>query len=283
MKFNTPVSPHLVGHGDVSHVMKDVLIALIPGTVAYSYLFSPGVLLNVLIAVFFALASEAFVLMLRKRPVLNTLNDLSAIVTAWLFALTLPPMLPWWILAIGIIFAIVVAKQLYGGIGYNPFNPAMVGYVLLLISYPREMTSWLAPQSIAEHPHTLTDISQGVFSGASIDAFTMATPLGEIRNHLSQNGQLNGVFDSPLFGMFAGTGWEYIGLAWLLGGAWLLYRRIITWHIPATMLASLTLISSVFYLIDSSVYLSPLIHLFSGAAILGAFFIATGLGKRLGA
>ncbi|MCB1757374.1 MAG: RnfABCDGE type electron transport complex subunit D, partial [Gammaproteobacteria bacterium] len=234
-----------------------------------------SVLLNILLAVFFALASEALVLWVRKRPLLPTLGDFSALVTAWLFALTLPPLLPWWATALGIVFAIVVAKHLYGGLGFNPFNPAMVGYVLLLISFPRQMTAWSAPRSISENWPSLGDTFSAVFASAPIDAFTMATPLGAVKTHLSQNGLIPELDGSPLLGLLGGTGWEWINLAWLLAGLWLIHRKIISWHIPAAMLGSLFLLATAFYIGDTDSYLSPVFQLFSGAAILGAFFIAT--------
>ncbi len=275
MQFETPVSPHIVGESEVRLIMIDVLLALLPGTLLYCLIFSWAVLLNILIAGAFALASEALILRLRKRPVILTLNDCSALLTAWLFALTLPALLPWWAVAIGIIFSIVVAKHLYGGLGYNPFNPAMAGYVFLLISFPREMTSWIAPRSLAQTSPTFTDIANSVFSSTAIDAFTMATPLGEIKTQLSSIGFIPDFADLPLIGLFGGTGWEWINLAWLLGGVWLIYRKVITWHIPLAMIGSLVVISSAFYILDNSSYLSPLFHCANGAVVFAAFFIAT--------
>ncbi len=275
MQFQTPVSPHTVSDANVTRVMRDVIIALVPGTFLYCVIFSWAVLLNLIIAVAFALLSEAVMLALRKRPVRSGLNDLSALVAAWLFALTLPPLVPWWTTATGIVFAIVVAKHLYGGLGYNPFNPAMVGYVLLLISFPRQMTAWIAPRSIAENQAGTGDIFSSVFGSGEIDAFTMATPLDQVKTYIAQNDLLIDLMNSPLFGVLGSTGWEWINIAWLAGGLWLIHRKIISWHIPVAVLGSLILISTAFYIGDTDTYLSPLFQCFSGAALLGAFFIAT--------
>ena len=140
MQFATPSSPHTPLPNDVQKVMLQVLLALVPGTFAMGFYFGVGVWINIWIACTAALGFEALMLRLRGRS-LAPLGDLSAVVTAVLLGLAVPPLLPWWMTVLGIGFAIVVAKHLYGGIGYNPFNPAMAGYALLLISYPVEMTS----------------------------------------------------------------------------------------------------------------------------------------------
>ncbi len=275
MKTSCSVSPHIASQANVRRIMLDVLIALVPGTLLYCILFSWGVLINLLIAIFFALSCEAIILILRKRPIFPTMGDLSTLLAAWLFALTLPPILPWWMIAIGIVFAILVAKHLYGGLGYNPFNPAMAGYALLLISFPRELTSWLPPRSIAENLPSFTQIINSVFDAAPIDTFTMATPLDAVKTQISQNGTISQLIESPLFGQFAGSGWEWVNICWLLGGIWLIYRKTISWHIPITLICTLSGISLIFFSYDSETYLSPLLHIFSGATLLGAFFIAT--------
>ncbi|MCK5919349.1 MAG: RnfABCDGE type electron transport complex subunit D, partial [Methylococcales bacterium] len=152
MQFKTASSPHLGHDNDVSKVMRQVLYALVPGTVASGWYFGSGVFINIILACLFALGLEALVMKLRRRPIKPALSDYSAVVTAWLLALTLPQLSPWWLILVGVFFAIVVAKHLYGGLGYNPFNPAMVGYVVLLISFPTQMTAWLTPIPLAENP-----------------------------------------------------------------------------------------------------------------------------------
>jgi len=260
--------------------MLQVAYALIPGMLLYSWLFGWGVIINVLLATVTALATEALMLRLRQRPVKMFLTDGSALVTALLLGLALPPLAPWWLILLGTAFAIIFAKHIYGGLGFNPFNPAMVGYVMLLISFPLEMTSWPAPLSLSEAHLTLSQSLSYVFGGSlptgiRLDALTMATPLDALRTELGLNKAMAEITASPIFGSMGGTGWEWISIAFLAGGLWLMYKNIISWHVPAAMLGSLALISLVFYFINPATYSSPLFHLFSGGAILGAFFIAT--------
>jgi len=276
MEFKTYSSPHLPVSGSVAVMMQLVLLALLPGTVCAFWLFGWGVLFNIVIAGATALIAEAAVLKLRKRPALTSLLDGSALLTAVLLALAIPPLAPWWIPVIGSLFAIVIAKQLYGGLGYNPFNPAMIGYVVLLISFPLEMTLWSAPAAQLSFPDSLTLLFTGNFpAGQSLDTVTMATPMDTIKTRLGLNETLSEIHDSPLYGSFAGAGWEWINLWFLLGGLWLMKMKVIQWQIPAGMLGGLAAIAFVFYAINPDVYPTPLFHLFSGAAMLGAFFIAT--------
>lgn len=260
--------------------MYEVLLALLPGIALYLYFFGWGMLFQLAIAAFFALATEALLLRLRGQPIRTHLSEGSALVTAFLLALAISPIAPWWVAALGASFAIVFGKQLYGGLGYNPFNPAMVGYVMLLIAFPREMTLWLPPATVASHGLSLLDTARLIFTGhlpphLSLDALTAATPLDAMRTQLVMGKTVSEVKATPLFGDFGGKGWEWLGNAFFLGGVWLIYRRVITWHIPFAMLASLIAIAAPFYIFDPDAHPSPLFHVFSGAAILGAFFIAT--------
>ena len=279
-------SPHSARVNRVDWVMLQVCLALVPGTLALVWFFGWGVLINMVLATVFAVVAEALVLRLRGRPVLLAIGDYSAVVTALLFALTVPPTLPWWLTLLGILFAIVIVKQLYGGIGYNPFNPAMAGYVFLLISYPVQMTSWLPPHVPAlVQAHDLTllsflDSARLIFTGElpaglSWDAVTAATPLDEMRTMLDQGNSIDIIRQSPLWGSFGGRGWEWVGNWFLLGGLYLLWRRVITWHIPLSFLAGLLVMAGAFWLIEPQTHPFPAFHLFSGGAILGAFFIAT--------
>jgi len=280
MRFVTHCSPHLIGPQSVTRVMALVLIALIPGTLAMVWYFGWGVLINLAIASLTALAAEAAVLRLRGRPIGATLIDLSAIVTAWLLALALPPLLPWWQTVLGTAFAIVVAKQLFGGIGFNPFNPAMAGYVLLLVSFPVTMTRWLPPEVISGDTLSLADTLHAIFTGSpppgqTWDAISSATPLDQMRLELSQNRMISEIRQSPLWGDFGGRGWEWIGNWFLLGGLFLIWQRVISWRIPASMLGTLLFVAGVFWAMDPETHPFPAFHLFSGGVILGAFFIAT--------
>jgi electron transport complex protein RnfD len=276
MEFRTYTSPHLPATGSVSRMMSFVLLALLPGSLCAAWLFGWGVLVNILLAGLAAIAAEAAMLMARRRPVLPVLQDGSALLTGVLLALALPPLAPWWIPVIGSLFAIVIAKQLYGGLGYNPFNPAMAGYVVLLISFPRELSLWPATGQVLGLQNTL----QLVFAGSlpdtlTLDAITMATPLDAVKTRLGLSETLTEIRESAVFGSFAGAGWEWLNLWFLLGGLWLLQQKIIRWQIPAGMLGGLFLTALLFYAWNPDIYASPLFHLFSGAAMLGAFFIAT--------
>jgi electron transport complex protein RnfD len=280
MEFKTFSSPHTDQPYSVTAVMLQVILALIPGIIAMIYFFGWGVLINTLLAIVFALGFEALVMKLRRRPVLPTLQDLSAVVTAMLFAIAVPPLLPWWLTLLGMAFAIILVKQLYGGLGYNPFNPAMAAYVLLLISYPVPMTAWLPPHELSSHTLSLLDSLRLIFTGTpppglSLDAITMATPLDQMRTQLDMNRMISEIRQSPLWGDFGGLGWEWIGNWFLLGGIWLLYKRTITWHIPFSFLAGLVGIATLLWMFDPETHPFPLFHVFSGGAILGAFFIAT--------
>ncbi|MFT5888307.1 MAG: electron transport complex protein RnfD [Zhongshania sp.] len=278
MGFLKVSSPHTHGPMTTARVMRLVLLATIPGLLALTWFFGFGTLMNVLWASITAMAFEALALKWRKRPLGFYLNDCSALVTAFLLGIALPPAAPFWLIMVGTGFAILICKQLYGGMGYNPFNPAMAAYVMLLISFPVEMTSWMAPKgSFAGDLLGPIDALRYCFGFGrdSIDAITMATPL----DVLKQNNSL--LIDdlwsqSPQFGQFAGIGWEWANMGFLLGGIYLLYRRVFTWHGPLSMLASLSLMAVFFYDGGSSASGgSPLFHLFSGATMLGAFFIVT--------
>ncbi len=281
MRFPTRTSPHLVPGHSVGGVMRQVLYALIPGTLAMVWFFGWGVLVNVTLAILFAAGFEALMVALRRRPVLDTLSDSSAILAGWLFALAIPPLAPFWVLLVGVMFAIVVAKHLYGGLGYNPFNPAMVGYVVVLVSFPREISLWPAPQSILDSDslsllQTLQiSLSGRLPDGVEWDAITRASPLDLMRDGLVAGQTVDEITRNPIFGSFSETGWEWTGNLFLLGGLWLLYRRVISWHIPVSMLLTLATVAGVFWVIDPGQFASPAFHVFSGAAIIGAFFIAT--------
>lgn len=271
--------PFLAGTNRVTLQMLQVLLALIPAVAAMVFFFGPAVLINIVIALVAALASEALMLKLRHRPLKPFLSDGSAAVTAALLAIAIPPLSPWWLTAIGVSFAIVFAKHLYGGLGYNPFNPAMVGYVLLLISFPVEMTTWLPVNSLAEQQvgflTALQIIFNGQWQGLGMDAFSGATPLDHMKTQIGMMRSPEYVTGQPLYGLFGGLGWEWINIWFALGGLWLIYRKVISWHVPLAMIISLLLISTLTWLIAPQATGSPVFHLLSGGFMLGAFFIAT--------
>jgi electron transport complex protein RnfD len=278
--FQVLSSPHSSRIHQINRVMLQVLLALIPATVALIWFFGWGVLINLLIASVAALCAEAGVMWLRGRRALPVLSDCSALVTAWLFAMAIPPLLPWWMTVLGMFFAIVVVKQLYGGLGFNPFNPAMAAYVLLLISYPVEMTRWLSAAGGGGPLPDLAASLQLTFfghlpQGLDWDALSGATPLDEMRTRLSMGWDVGQIGAGPQWGYLAGKGWEWVSLWLLLGGVWLVYRKVISWHIPLSLLGALLFMSLLFHLIDPASHSLGLFHLLSGGAMLGAFFIAT--------
>ncbi|MBL4762745.1 MAG: electron transport complex subunit RsxD [Gammaproteobacteria bacterium] len=280
MKFQTVSSPHKLPERGIGGVMRQVLYALIPGTIAYAWYFGWSILITIALSIFFAVILEAAVLALRKKDIRLHLSDYSAVVTAWLFALTLPSLSPWWLILVGICFAILIGKHIYGGLGYNPFNPAMVGYVVLLISFPQEMTRWLLPISISEISLSFFDSVGVIFSGLlpgsmSWDSITQATPLDSLKTGIGLNASISDINQSPIFGHIGGTGWESISIFWLLGGLWLLFQRVITWRIPAAMLITVAALSLFFHLINPEAYASPGLNILSGGVLLAAFFIAT--------
>ena len=264
-------------------LMIEVLLATIPGLAVITYFFGWGTLVNVIWCSALALLMEAAVMKLRGRPVLFYLKDLSAVVTAVLLALAIPPYTPFWVSAIGILFAIVIAKHLYGGLGYNPFNPAMVGYVVLLLSFPVQMTQWAAPAALLGEGASLPNILEaiGLIFGAggsvALDGITAATPLDVLKQNdsllLEQLYATEGLFSQA---SLAGLGFEWVNLAFLAGGLYLIYRKVFTWHAPLGMLAALALLPLVFYDGGSSASKgSSIFHLMTGATMLGAFFIIT--------
>jgi electron transport complex protein RnfD len=260
--------------------MLQVVYALIPAIAAHAWFFGPGILVQIILAGGFAIGFEALMLKIRKLSLKMYLGDFSALLTAILFALCVPPLAPWWIALCGMFFAIVVAKHLYGGLGYNMFNPAMVGYVVVLVSFPQAMTAWLPPSSIAPYSLGLGDVLITVFHGQppgelTWDMLTEATPLDSIRTSLASGRMVSEARLSPVFGDFGGLGWEWIANWYALGGFWLLWRRIISWHVPATMIGSVVVLGLIAYLTDPGSNPAPLQHVFSGALIVGAFFIAT--------
>ena len=278
--FDTGGAPHFPPHTTVSGVMRQVLWALIPAICAHAWFFGPGILIQILLATGFALGFEALMLKLRKRPLKPFLGDWSVVVTAVLFALCIPPLAPWWIAFTGMLFAVVVAKHLYGGLGHNVFNPAMVGYVVVLIGFPQALTAWLPPQEIAAHVPRLGETLLTIISGhppapLSWDTITQATPLDTIRTGVATGKMVSEVRQSPVFGDFGGLGWEWIANWYLLGGLWLLWKRIISWNVPVTMIGSVLVLGTAAYLADPGSNPAPLQHVFSGALLIGAFFIAT--------
>lgn len=255
-------SPHMHSGETTDKVMRDVIYALLPACLTAVWFFGLAALTTLLLCVASCLVAEAVCLKLQGRAQ-ATLADGSAVLTGLLLALNLPAAAPWWLAVLGGGVAIVIGKQVYGGLGYNPFNPALVARVVLLISFPIQMTSWTAPLA----------------SGSGVDAVTMATPLGEWKTAVMLTGKLPAVQSADylnyLTGNMAGCLGEVSAVAVLIGAAYLFWRRIITWHIPLTFVVTVAVLTGIFWLVDPTRYPDPLLHLLTGGLLLGAFFMAT--------
>ncbi len=257
----------------VRSIMLKVLLALLPGIAVHAWFFGLAIIFQLCITTTAAIAAEALALKLRRRPLQPSLSDFSAIVTGWLVALSFPSIAPWWLTASGVFVAILGAKHLYGGLGQNPFNPAMVAYCVMIIAFPQLMSQW---PSI----NTLDAASQFqlIFSGVrDVDAFTSATVLDTLRTGLRSGSGLSvaDIQRQNPFGYAGGRGWELVALGYLIGGVYLLWNRIISWHMPLAFIAALACISGLFWLLDAARFAPPWFHLASGGAMLAAFFIIT--------
>lgn len=287
MAFFIASSPHAHIKRTTSNLMAWVMLAAIPGMIVQCYYFGWGTLIQLIWALLLAACYEGAVMFLRKRGVFSSLKDNSAFVSAWLLAVAIPPLAPWWVLAIGLLFAIVIGKQLYGGMGQNPFNPAMVGYVVLLVAFPVQMTSWLSPNDFRAESISLIDAFSTIFTGfssnglsliqlrAGVDGITMATPLDNVKTSVKAGYELHSILEQKQFGVLAGAGWQWVNLAYLIGGVVLIRKRIIQYYIPAAFLVGALLMSALLWGLNPETSASPLFHLFSGATMIGAFFIAT--------
>lgn len=288
MVFRIASSPYTHNQRQTSRIMMLVLLATLPGIAAQLWFFGWGTLVQLILSSVAAWCAEAFVAKLRKQPVGRTLADNSAWLTGVLLAISIPPLAPWWMVVLGTLFAIIIAKQLYGGLGHNPFNPAMIGYVVLLISFPVQMTSWLPPQDIAASTPGIIEVLQIIFTGHAasgddmntlrlgIDGISQATPLDTFKTALHAGKDVSQIMQSTIYhGALAGIGWQWVNLAYLAGGLYLLWQKTIRWHIPLSFIFSLAVCSLLGWALDPEHLAPPSIHLLSGATMLGAFFILT--------
>ncbi len=260
-------SPHVHSDRTSKKLMYDVVIALIPAFLVSLYVFGIGALIVTAVAVISCLLFEYLIQKYLLKAAV-TINDGSALLTGILLAFNLPSNLPIWMIIVGSLVAIGVAKMSFGGLGFNIFNPALVGRVFLLISFPVQMTMW--PTALENQIKIA-------------DAVTGATPLGIIKEGL-QFGETMTDLSSKIpnnldmfLGFTGGSLGEMSIIALLIGGLYLIYKKVITWHIPVTMLFTMSVITGIFWMINPEQYANPLIHLLSGGAILGAFFMATDL------
>ena len=282
MRFERREAPHWSPQTNVASMMLQVLAALTPAALAHVWYFGPGFIFNLLVAGIFAVAGEAFMMWVRGRPPEAALADYSALVTAALLAFALPSLTPWWVTATGALFGIVVAKHLYGGLGFNIFNPAMAGYVIILVTFPMYLNLWIAPRMGDIDYQHLTIVQTLVFTltgnlpdALGYDAVSRATPLDVMKSGLNNMATAIEIRTNPVMGDFGGRGWEWIGNFLAFGGFWLLIRKIIRWQIPAGVGLGLLGPAMLMYLLDPGTSPGPGFHLFAGATILCAFFVAT--------
>ena len=260
-------SPHVHSDRTSKKLMYDVVIALIPAFLVSLYIFGIGALIVTSVAVISCILFEYLIQKyLLKTNV--TIGDGSALITGILLAFNLPSNLPIWMIIVGSLVAIGVAKSSFGGLGFNIFNPALVGRVFLLISFPVEMTTWPTPIE------NQTNIVDAVSGATPLSIIKEGLLFGETMTELSA--KIPSYMDMFL-GITGGSLGEISVLALLLGGIYLIIRRVITWHIPVMMLLSIGLVSGMFWLVNAEQFADPLIHLLSGGAVLGAFYMATDL------
>jgi electron transport complex protein RnfD len=262
--------------------MGAVMLALTPATAFALWAFGWPAVYLFAVTVAAALAAEALCLLLAGRPVRAGLRDGSALLTGWLLALTLPPWAPWWIGVVGAGLAIVVAKQIFGGLGQNVFNPAMVARVALLVAFPVQMTTFVAPVGLSpgDGPGPVEALAVTFGAGEALDAVTGASVLGDLRTALAGGATAPEALapwdpGALALGAVPGSLGETSAALLLLGGLWLLGRGVITWHVPVSLLGTVALLATGMHLADPQAYPGPLTHLLSGALVLGAFFIAT--------
>ena len=285
--FRSDHSPSIHDDSHTRKMMQQVLFASVPGIFALLYFFGWGVLFNLAIAAVTALVTEALILKIRNRDWRRDLADSSALVTALLLGVSIPPLVPWWITVVGVMFAIIFAKHLYGGLGYNPFNPAMSGYVLLLISFPVQMTSWAPASPLWESSLSVTDtfaliVHGQTSSGATLellingfDGYSTATPLDTMKTQLKEGYMTAEIMTRPIYTGLAGVGWQWVNIGFLFGGIYLIWKKCIAWQLSVAFLSGLALMAATFHLFAGDAYPSPLLHLLSGGTMLGAFFIVT--------
>jgi electron transport complex protein RnfD len=282
VKFATSAAPHVIAGYTVPRVMFQVLLALVPAGVVHVALLGPGLLLQIAVASVTALVCEAAALRWRDRDVRPALRDGSVLVTAFLLAFSVTPLLPWWLTVLGTAVAVLLGKHAFGGLGQNPFNPAMVGYAVLLVSFPVEMTRWPVPldAGVAHGWGGLARLNLNAFYGGGSDVgwdgYTGATALDSIRTGLDMRYTMGELLArDEIVGALGARGFEWINLAALAGGLYLLARGIVRWHIPVAVLAGLLVPAFVAHALDPGAHLGPVVQACSGATMLGAFFIAT--------
>ncbi len=277
-------SPHAHGGNTVSRTMLRVHVALLPATLFGFWLYGWPSFFMWLLCILSCVGFEALCLRLMgSRRIRPTLFDGSALLTGWLLAMTLPPWAPWWVPVVGGFIAIVVAKQVFGGLGQNVFNPAMVARVALLVSFPLPLTMWVMPLPLTEvaAPGFVDGLRIFLTDLAQPDGIASASLLGHAKTELSRGIDLVQALAAPMspgmswLGIRTGSFGESAALLILCGGVYLILTGVITWHAPLAVLAGLAVPAAIAHALDPAHHLGATAHLLSGAAMLGAFFIAT--------
>jgi electron transport complex protein RnfD len=263
--LNVSPSPHIFGKETTRKLMFGVVLALIPSLMASLYFFGWGALIVTITSVSSCVAFEYLIQkFILRKPV--SVTDGSAVVTGLLLAFNLPSNLPPFIIITGALVSIGIAKMTFGGLGNNPFNPALVGRVFLLISFPVQMTTWPVPTG---------------FSNSFTDAVTGATPLGIMKEGLKNGETVSNLMDQipshlqMFYGRMGGSMGEVAAIALLIGFAWLLYKKIISWHIPVSVIGSISIFTFILWTINPEKNADPIFHLLTGGVLLGAIFMAT--------
>ncbi len=255
-------SPHIHSDDSTKKIMYRVVYAMIPALLWSVFVFGFDALRVTLIAVIACLAFEYIIqkYLLKIKPMIT---DGSALITGILLAFNVPSNIPWWIIIIGSLAAVGIGKLSFGGLGNNIFNPALVGRVFMLISFPVQMTSW------------------PVNSRSGIDAITSATPLSIIKEGISNGTPISEITEKlpstvdMLFGNIGGSLGEISALLLIIGGLYMLFTKVITWHIPVSIIATVALVAAIFWLVNPVVYINPVYHVLTGGLMLGAIFMAT--------
>lgn len=255
-KFIIQSSPHWKDKDSVPKIMYTVIFSLMPAVLASLYFWRWRAVGLIFACIITSLVTEALFLWLRKKP-LSPLLDGSAIITGLLLALTLPPSLSLELAVIGAVMAIALGKQVFGGLGNNIFNPALVGRAFLQTAFPVAMTTWIPPVSL------------------HIDTATLATPLAQVKFYQAVGRQTIPPLKDLFWGNIGGSLGETSAVALLIGAVYLLWRKTIDWRIPTGIILSLTALTGIFWLAKPNQYASPVFHLLSGGLLIGAFFMAT--------
>lgn len=287
MAFWIASSPHNHIQAETPKLMRLVILATLPGILAQWYFFGWGNLIQIALAVTFCVLAEITLLAIRDKNIKAQISDYSAVLTGVLIGISIPSFAPWWITAIGSVFAIGVVKQLYGGLGFNIFNPAMAAYVLLLVSFPVQMTSWAPATDLIAEPVSFFNTLWLIFTGftwdgfsveqirMNIDGITMATPLDTLKTDIARGLTVQESMVNPVFGQFFSHGWEWINLGFLVGGLYLIYKKALDWRLPASFLGGMLLFTFIGYVASPDSSASTMFHWLSGGTMLGAFFIIT--------